>query len=139
MKIYFAGAIRGGRTKLEDYSELISFLSSKQHTVLTEHVGCKMISNSGENQLDELIYSRDIQLLSDSDCIIAEVSTPSHGVGIEIAKAMELKKPILCLYHTTSEYPLSAMILGAGLDCITYNTHVEETFNYILLFLNKIK
>ncbi len=44
--------------------------------------------------------------------MVAEVSNPSLGVGFEIAKAVDLKKKILCLYKTQVNKRLSAMIAG---------------------------
>ena len=42
MKIYFAGAIRGGRSDQNLYFEIINYLK-KYGEVLTEHVGDKSI------------------------------------------------------------------------------------------------
>jgi hypothetical protein len=36
--------------------------------------------------------------LKEADVIVAEVSTPSLGVGYEIGKAEDMGKRILCLY-----------------------------------------
>ena len=33
------------------------------------------------------------------DALIAEISTPSHGVGYEIGYALNLDKPVLCLHR----------------------------------------
>lgn len=109
MKIYFAGSIRGGRDDKDLYHQLIQHLS-RYGEVLTEHVGDDN-PDSGENSdesSDEIIYHRDMIWLRDSDVMIAEVSTPSLGVGYEIGKAETLNKRILCLYRNQ----LSAMISG---------------------------
>jgi hypothetical protein len=34
------------------------------------------------------------------------------GVGYELGYALAMKKPVLCLYRSESEHPLSAMISG---------------------------
>ena len=47
MKIYFAGALRGGREDQELYLEIINYLKQFGE-VLTEHVGNKSIDLSGE-------------------------------------------------------------------------------------------
>ena len=111
MKIYFAGSIRGGREDKDLYLKIIELL--KQYgTVLTEHVGDKDLTRAGENNLsEEYIYDRDMNWLNQSDIIVAEVTTPSLGVGYEIAKA-ENRKSILCLYREQEGKSLSAMIAG---------------------------
>ncbi|TFF84640.1 hypothetical protein EU524_00705 [Candidatus Thorarchaeota archaeon] len=58
------------------------------------------------------IYRRDVEKLRLSDFVIAEVSNPSLGVGMEIMLAIELVKPILMFYSVDSG-PLSKMALGA--------------------------
>jgi nucleoside 2-deoxyribosyltransferase len=42
--------------------------------------------------------------------LIAEVSTPSHGVGYEVAFALGLGKPVLCCYRDGAA--VSKMITG---------------------------
>ena len=48
MKIYFAGAIRGGRDDKELYLEIINYLK-EYGEVLTEHIGDQSINTLGEN------------------------------------------------------------------------------------------
>ena len=69
------------------------------------------MDNENKNP-DEFIYDRDIAWLSLADVVIAEVSTPSLGVGYELGVAEALKKPILCLYRQEGKKQLSAMING---------------------------
>lgn len=60
---------------------------------------------------DNYIYNRDMAWLNEADVVVAEVTTPSLGVGYEIGK-MEGKKPILCLYREQDSKRISAMIGG---------------------------
>ncbi len=112
MKIYFAGAIRGGREDQQFYFQLIQELKN-YGTVLSEHVGAESLNSMGEQNLSETkIFERDIRWLSDCDLFIAEVSRPSLGVGYEIAMAEKSGKKILCFYRKNSPVQLSAMIRG---------------------------
>ena len=115
MKIYFAGSIRGGRQDRQKYLELIEFLSTHAE-VLTEHVGSKSLGDGGETELhDETIYQRDLEWLSSAEAVVAEVTTPSLGVGYEIGMAEKLAKPVLCLFdESQKEFRLSAMLSGNG-------------------------
>jgi hypothetical protein len=51
---------------------------------------------------DAEILERDMQWLTQSQVVIAEVTQPSLGVGFEIARAITLNKPVLCLFRPSS-------------------------------------
>lgn len=135
LRIYFAGSIRGGRKDRETYAELIKHIS-KHGKVLTEHIGDASITQAGEDgSSDNYIYNRDMNWLEEADVLIAEVSTPSLGVGYEIAKAETLGKKILCLYNSTKN--LSAMLNGnPHLRIESYKT-LDEAFSHIDNFLSR--
>jgi len=134
MKIYFAGSIRGGRDDQETYSKIIKYLE-KYGKILTEHVG---FINLKETETDKYIYERDVNWIKEADVLIAEVSTPSLGVGYEIAFAEKLNIPILCLFNQNSNRALSAMITGNNkLKVIKYNNY-EEAINLIDDFFNTL-
>ena len=113
MKVYFAGSIRGGREDQQKYLKLIDFISTKAE-VLTEHVGSHSIGKIGEDALDDIaIYERDMEWLEEADAVIAEVTTPSLGVGYELGVAEKLNKPTLCLFNEgKKDQTLSAMLAG---------------------------
>ncbi|HJN83219.1 MAG TPA: hypothetical protein QF478_10580 [Verrucomicrobiota bacterium] len=52
MKIYFAGAIRGGRQDASICHAMIAHLQA-QAEVLTEHVGNKALSDGGKHDLTD--------------------------------------------------------------------------------------
>jgi hypothetical protein len=58
------------------------------------------------------IHVRDLAWLKEADCLVAEVTTPSLGVGFEIGKATEWGLWILCLFRPSSGRVLSALIAG---------------------------
>ena len=113
MKVYFAGSIRGGRGDQQKYYDLIDFISTRAE-VLTEHVGSESLQDLGENKLTDIeIYQRDMEWLESADAVIAEVTTPSLGVGYELGGAEKRNKPILCLFdQRNQEQCLSAMLSG---------------------------
>ncbi len=114
MKIYFAGSIRGGRDDQELYFAVIAELQ-KYGTVLTEHIGDKSLTGFGEvKRTDKEIFDRDMEWVREADLIVAEVSTPSLGVGYELGQAEAMGKPVLCLYRETEGKRLSAMVAGNG-------------------------
>lgn len=112
MKIYFAASIRGGRDDWASYLEIVKQLR-EYGEVLTEHIGDAELSATGEDIRDRDIHDRDLGWLKSSDCLVAEVTTPSLGVGYEIGKATEWGKLVLCLYRPAEGRSLSAMIAGS--------------------------
>ena len=136
MKIYFAGSIRGGRSCVKLYKYIIKHLKTHGR-VLTEHLAQDDITNIGEISIkDSQIFNRDIFWLRSSDLFIAEVSSPSLGVGYEIGLAEQYKIPILCLYKEQSIFSLSAMVSGnQNILCKNYTNFVDIKM-YIDSFIN---
>lgn len=131
MNIYFAGAIRGGREKAEDYNRIVKKLQEKGN-VLTTHVANKDLTSKGEKDLNaKEIYKRDIEWLESADLIVAEISIPSLGIGYELGIAEKLGKKVICFYDINSEKTLSAMIDGnEHFTVIKYST-IDEVLEYI--------
>ncbi|MEK6281312.1 MAG: nucleoside 2-deoxyribosyltransferase [Acidobacteriota bacterium] len=125
MNIYFAASIRGGRDDWASYLEIVKQLRAYGE-VLTEHVGDVELSAAGEDIGDRMIHDRDLGWLKNSDYLVAEVTTPSLGVGYEIGKATEWGKPVLCLYRPSAGRVLSAMISECnGVTLREYQTTQE--------------
>ncbi len=110
-KAYFAGSIRGGRADAELYKRIIKFIQ-RNHVVLTEHVGDLSLSKTeGLKDRDAAIYEQDTAWLRESDMVIAECTTPSLGVGYELAYAEAHGIPVHIFYNK-SRTNLSAMLSG---------------------------
>lgn len=125
--IYFAGSIRGGRDDAKIYSQIIEVLKS-YGAVLTEHIGEDEVSFE---MPDRHIHDRDMDWLASSDILIAEVTTPSLGVGYEMGRAVAMDKPVVGLFRTNDETLLSAMISGSpGVNIHEYST-VEDAAGII--------
>lgn len=110
-KVYFAGSIRGGRDDAELYRRLIADIN-RTDTVLTEHIGNLSLSplEQGPDK-DARIYAQDTAWIRECDVLIAECTSPSLGVGYELAFAESLGKPCHVLYRP-ARAQLSAMIGG---------------------------
>jgi hypothetical protein len=119
--IYFAASISGGRGDQPIYVEIIRLLRS-HGTVLTEHFGDAALSSAGEALADRDIHDRDLDWLRSADVLVAEVTTPSLGVGYEIGRAVEWGKRVVCLYRPAEGRRLSGMIAGCtGVTVEKYN------------------
>ena len=127
MRIYFAGAIRSGRHDASLYYEIVRQLQ-KYGEVLTDHVADTELGVLGQDIGDGNIHDRDLDWLKDSDYLVAEVTTPSLGVGYEIGKATEWGKLVLCLYRPENGRSLSAMISGCSAATVrSYQSPAELT------------
>src|SRR5258708_34300578 len=97
-QIYFAGAISGGRHDQQIYEVIVSILRGFGF-VRTEHVADPCITTEGEGHQPSEIHDRDIEWLKEADVVVAEVSSPSLGVGYEIGRAVAWKKRVLALFR----------------------------------------
>ncbi|HLB66402.1 MAG TPA: nucleoside 2-deoxyribosyltransferase [Candidatus Saccharimonadales bacterium] len=136
-KVYFACSVRGGRDDKHIYQEIVSLLRSVS-VVTTEFNIDKDLTPKGTPGATGKTYKRDMEMLRSSDVIVAEVTTPSLGVGYEISKAEEMNMPILCLFRPSSGISLSAMVAGnPNVKVIKYEK-VEELEKQIKSFLISI-
>ena len=127
LQIYFAGAIRGGRDDARLYTHLIRALD-RFGRVLTQHVGDSELLGQEQSMSETAIFERDMKWLRAADLVIAEVTTPSLGVGYEIAQALAWGKPTLCLFRPPSGRALSALIAGnPALRVKNYVSQAEAT------------
>lgn len=110
MIIYFCGAILGGRNDLTVYQHVVHYLQSKGHTVPTQHVANPDVLSEESALTAREVYVRDEAWIRQSDLLIAEISTPSLGVGYEIGRGLQQGIPVLCLHRTGLE--VSKMITG---------------------------
>jgi hypothetical protein len=110
MDIYFGCSITGGRNEESTYQVIVNQLLEDGHRVPTAHLSRPEVMEL-EQVVDPCeVFTRDIQWINDCQVMIAEVSTPSHGVGYEISYALSRNKPVLCLYR--SGVQVSKMITG---------------------------
>lgn len=135
--IYFCGSIRGGRDDAALYQNLIEHIET-HGTVLSEHVGHDDVEQEEKDRSEQEIYERDVSWLEEADIVIAEVTTPSLGVGYELAYAEKLGKPILCLYRPDSEHALSAMVRGCPTFTVTEYDDRSDAASAIDTFLETV-
>ncbi|ETA68190.1 MAG: 2-deoxynucleoside 5-phosphate N-hydrolase [Methanolobus sp.] len=134
MRVFLSASIRGGRQMLSTYMEMCSFLQDSRHEVLSWHVADPELEKTESLLSEEEIYIRDMDFLEKSECLIAEVSTPSIGVGYEICSALQREIPVLCMH--VPEANVSAMLLGdKRIICKEYQT-IDELKREMTNFLS---
>ena len=110
MKIFFAGSIRGGRSMLSEYKQIVALLKKLGHEVVSEHVASTKLEEAEARLTEEEIFNSDIGFIDECDCVVADVTVPSIGVGYEICYAVSRGKRVLCIYKEGTN--VSAMVLG---------------------------
>ena len=115
MNIYFACSITGGREFEPIYQAIVAALEAQGHVIPTSHLASSEVTGLEKVISPQDIYQRDVKWIDESDMVIAEVSTPSHGVGYEVAYALSIGKPVACLFQQGRA--VSKMLTG--------NTHVN--------------
>lgn len=135
-EIYFACSIRGGGDTSR-YRTIVDSIKTAGGNVLSEVFVNDAIQYGGSPLPSDEIYRRDIQMIHDSDAMVAEVSNPSLGVGYELAYAEKLGRPILCLIDLGSENRLSAMVSGNEYNSIGGYDSDDDILNLIKTFFSK--
>ncbi len=135
MNVYFACSITGGRQDEHIYQSLVTTLQQDGH-----HVPTALLASPDVMPLEGVVspqdvYTRDVRWISECDLLLAEVSTPSHGVGYEIGYALALGKRVLCLYRKGRK--VSKMILGNPHPQLTVHAYEtpEQAVELLLTYL----
>jgi len=140
MKIYFTAATTNNGDYRKQNSAIIEELTRLGHTL-----------TSGEQILDhdklaedakktpEEIFQREKAAIDEADCVVAEVTKPSSGVGGELVYALTNHKPVLSLFYKDAENELSAMITGNPSDHLFLEHYDEDSLPIILKhFLDQV-
>lgn len=117
MKIYF-GHSKSFNFKKELYDPVRNSKLNKQHEIIFPH------------ETEEFINSKDI--IKNCDLMIAEVTYPATGLGIELGWSEILKTPVLCVYKKGSK--ISGSLKGVTGDFIEYSNYsdlIKKLENYL--------
>ncbi|MBI3739402.1 MAG: nucleoside 2-deoxyribosyltransferase [Chloroflexi bacterium] len=135
MNIYFACSITGGREFERVYQDLIAALLADGHEVPTAHLAQPSAVTIEAVVSPREVYERDVVWIRNADALIAEVSVPSHGVGYEVAFALNAEKSVLCLCQEGRK--LSKMISGNPHPKLTVKMYreVDEAIRFAREFI----
>jgi nucleoside 2-deoxyribosyltransferase len=139
MQIYFACSITGGRADEETYRLLVNALLADGHNVPTSHLAVKTAVSVEKDINPVEVYTRDVDWIKSSDVLVAEVSTPSHGVGYEICYALDHGKPVLCLHEAGTT--ISKMLSGNTHPNITVHAYrsPEDALDFLRIYLQELQ
>ncbi len=138
MNIYFACSITGGREFETIYQEIVAALTMDGHEIPTSHLVRSDVQENERALTPQQVYERDVNWIKNCDALIAEVSAPSHGVGYEIGYALNIGKPVLCIYN--AERIVSKMITGNSAPALVLRVYSqsEEAIMLARAFINNL-
>ncbi len=123
-RVFFSCSMRGGFEKLaqEELRKIPDILEAQGMAVISRHQTREKFMEDESRLTDSEIHDRDYGWLKEADIVIAEITNPSLGVGAEIADAVNLGIPVLCVYKQEYEQQISAYVRGkAGVVCKAYS------------------
>ena len=121
MNVYFACSLTGGRADERVYAIIVDHLLARGIEVPTAHLARPEVMALERVVDPQEVYQRDVDWIERCDALIAEVSTPSHGVGYELAFALSLTKPVLACYREGAS--VSKMITGNSQETLRILTY----------------
>lgn len=92
------------------YIQIIDLLKEQKHVVVSEHVASERLSQIEAKLTDDEIFNSDRMYIDECECLVADVTVPSVGVGYEICYAVSKGKHVLCVYREDAN--VSAMVRG---------------------------
>jgi len=118
MKIYF-GHSRGFDFKKELYEPIRESQLNGKHEIIFPHEDSKEATKEGNLGVEGESISSSLplnskELLRTCDLMIAEVSSPATGLGIELGWADNLGVPIICVFKTGAQ-------ISGSLKAVTNN------------------
>ncbi len=132
MKIYFTGPISRATSEIrENYALIIKKLQDLGHNVFADHLINKKADDI-KNQTEEQALA--VQRIMTkrkkyADLVIAEVTTPSFGVGQEIASAIANGKQVIAIHMPGCEPHL---LRDEGEDSLYIVEYTRDTLRDVL-------
>jgi hypothetical protein len=140
MKVYFTGSSSEATSQdIENYSQILNFIKQCGHITTNPYFEERLLNKSKAivSAKDD-VYDILREKITESDCVIAEISVPSISLGIQIEYALSHKVPVLCLLHDGGEDKLPLMIRDYKNNLLTKSSYENKSILPILkkFFLN---
>ena len=113
MKIYFGFTVAGDRSSITTARVIVAMLEAIGHVVLTKHLVEDDAWEKDRLITAHQVYQRDLRWLTECDCLIAEVSGSSFGLGFETGYLLgATDKDAVLFYRRDVEKRISLLITG---------------------------
>lgn len=132
MKIHVAASRSSVGKKGIELELIKSDLEKRGHFVRIDHIlHPKRMDHLAERDLQHE-YKRVQDWIKSADFLIAEITTPSNGVGHEIFLALNEKKPVLALYAYGLAEQRDVTVRGNPSKYLTTKSYTKESLSKIL-------
>jgi len=113
LKVYFTASTSINGELKPNYQAIIDEIQKNNCELVSgqQIINSKLLAADKTKSKKE-IFEREKKLIDQSDCILAEVTKPSLGVGAEVEHALSRGKPVLALVLEKHENLLSPIIAG---------------------------
>ncbi len=115
--MYFTASSSGShKDDRENYLKVLQVIKSSKHVITNPYYAAMLESQGGrhkdKNGIGEAddVFETLRKKISDSDCVVAEITTPSTSLGIQIEYALSNKIPVLCLFKKGGNGDLPLMV-----------------------------
>ena len=113
MNIYFGFTVAGDRSSIGTARVIVELLESMGHVVLTRHLVQDDAWEADRLITPQQVYQRDMGWLAACDCLMAEVSGSSFGLGFETGYVLgATDKDVVLFYRREMERKISLLITG---------------------------
>lgn len=130
-RILITGAVLGADTNsINIYENLISYINNEEYQISSPLDTMKFKGNDYER------YERAMNLLQDTQKVIAEMSNVSTGQGMELQEAVNLNIPILVIAKNGSK--ISGLVKGCkNVKDVIYYDNISEIKDKVISFINE--
>ncbi|MBI2578290.1 MAG: nucleoside 2-deoxyribosyltransferase [Candidatus Aenigmarchaeota archaeon] len=149
--VYVAGSLRHTPRewwaiyeRIAKIIETIGMSAYVPHIHTPNEVGAKALDIDNldmDGNLRAEIYRKQWKVIENAKLVIAEITQPSTGTGIEIGLALKLNKPVICMAHKTAN--ITSMVMGPAhlgmVDVIRYDNEEDGMAQLKRLLENKYK
>lgn len=133
MNIYFTAATTADGEYVDNERAIIDAIEkSGAHITSGEQIVAPNKLKEDRLRSPEEIFKREKESIDKADCVIAEVTKPSSGVGGEIVYALMHHKPVLALFYRDATNLLSPMIAGNPSDDLFLEHYELDSLPLIL-------
>lgn len=111
-EVFLSVPVQGNRLTSQVYEKLMNVINQLGMHILNTNVLHPPKPSDIYRYSASEIYFENLNLLKNSELLIAEISSPSLGIGYEIATAERFLIPIICVYQRRYKKYISLMIRG---------------------------
>jgi hypothetical protein len=132
MKVYFTAAVSNVSEDMRKiYVRIAQILEKKGHTVISNHLqnkGADVIRSQSE--ADAIAVQKKMsKWKKQADMMLVEASTPSFGVGQEIAEALADNKQVVVLYKVGKK---PHILLNQGQEALYFVEYTDQNLEKVL-------